>query len=115
MRKSRYSDEEIADTVRQAEAGALVADIVRKLGISEATFHAWKKRIDRLRTHAAPLLRDENAQLVAQISDLMSNRQTCKTCAPSASSAAYREDERMREFPNSSGALKISKTSRKPN
>jgi putative transposase len=83
VRKSRYSDKEIADTVRQAEAGESVIDIVRKLGISEATFQAWKKRIARLRTNDAPQLRDENAELISRVSDLINDRQACKTCAPS--------------------------------
>ena len=42
MRKSRYSDEQIAAALRQAEIGTPVADITRKLGISEATFYVWK-------------------------------------------------------------------------
>ena len=50
MRKSRYSDEQIAAALRQAEIGTLVADITRKLGISEATFHVWKKRFGTLGT-----------------------------------------------------------------
>jgi putative transposase len=91
VRKSRYSDEEIADIVRQAEAGAIVSDIVRALGISEATLYAWKKRIARLKTHDVPLLRHENAQLVSQVSDLMSDRQVCKTCTPQASTSARKK------------------------
>jgi putative transposase len=39
MRKSRYSDEQIAAAMRQAELGTPVAEITRKLGISEATFY----------------------------------------------------------------------------
>jgi len=39
VRKSRYSDEQIAAALRQAEIGTSVADITRKLGISEATFY----------------------------------------------------------------------------
>ena len=40
MRKSRYSDEQIAAALRQAEIGTPIAEIARKLGISEATFYA---------------------------------------------------------------------------
>ena len=43
MRKCRYSDEQIAAALRQAEIGTSVADITRKLGISEATVYVWKK------------------------------------------------------------------------
>jgi putative transposase len=50
LRKSRYSDEQIAAALRQAEAGTPIADITRKLGISEATFYAWRKRFGSLGT-----------------------------------------------------------------
>jgi putative transposase len=50
MRKSRYSHEQIATALRQAEAGRPVTEITRKLGISEATFYAWKKRFGSLGT-----------------------------------------------------------------
>lgn len=39
MRKSRYSYEQIAAPLRQAEIGTPVADITRKVGISEVTFY----------------------------------------------------------------------------
>jgi hypothetical protein len=37
VRKSRYSDEQIAAALRQAEAGTPIAELTRKLGISEAS------------------------------------------------------------------------------
>ena len=44
MKRSRFSDEQIAYALRQPEAGTAVADVCRQLGISEATFYVWKKR-----------------------------------------------------------------------
>lgn len=41
MRKSRFSEEQIAYTLRQAEAGTPVKELCRKLGISEQTFYPW--------------------------------------------------------------------------
>jgi putative transposase len=41
MRKSRFSEEQIAYTLRQADAGAPVKELCRKLGISEQTFYVW--------------------------------------------------------------------------
>jgi putative transposase len=50
VRTSRYSDEQIAAALRQAEAGTPVAEVIRKLGISAATFYAWKRRFGSLGT-----------------------------------------------------------------
>jgi len=73
VRKSRYSDEQIAAALRQAEAGTPVAEITRKLGISEATFYAWKKRFGSLGTpeiRELRQLREENARLQRLVADL---------------------------------------------
>lgn len=80
---TRYSDEEIAAAVREGQAGAPVAEIVRRLGISEATFSVWVKRCEAFQTPENELrrLRDENAQLRQLAADLALNREVCKTCA----------------------------------
>ncbi len=44
MRKSRFSVEQIAMALRQGEAGTPVAEIIRKLGISEQTYYRWKRK-----------------------------------------------------------------------
>jgi putative transposase len=77
VRKSRYSDEQIASALRQAEVGTPVAEIVRKLGISEATFYAWKKRFGSLGTpeiRELRQLREENAKLKQVVADLTLDR-----------------------------------------
>jgi len=38
MKKSKFSEEQIAFALRQAETGTRVAEICRKFGISEQTF-----------------------------------------------------------------------------
>jgi len=43
MRKRKFTEEQIAMALRQGEAGTPVADICRKLGISQATYFRWKK------------------------------------------------------------------------
>lgn len=73
MKKSRFSDAQIAHALRQAEAGTSVADIIRKLGISEATFYSWKKRFGSLGTaeiRELRQLREENARLKRVVADL---------------------------------------------
>jgi transposase-like protein len=44
MKTSKFTDEQIAMALRQAEAGTPVGEICRKLGVSEQTFYRWKKR-----------------------------------------------------------------------
>ncbi len=44
MKKKRYSEEQIADTLRQAEARTLVKELIRKLGVYEHTSYRWKKK-----------------------------------------------------------------------
>ncbi len=44
MKTSKFSNEQVALALRQAEAGTQVGEICRKLGVSEAPFYVWKKR-----------------------------------------------------------------------
>ena len=81
MRKSRYSDDQIEAAIRQVESGAPVDEIVRKLGVSEATFSVWKKRLNRSTEDTSELsrLRFENAELKRLVLDLILDRELCKT------------------------------------
>jgi putative transposase len=44
MKQARFTEEQIAFALRQAEAGTPVVEVIRKLGISEQTFYRWKKK-----------------------------------------------------------------------
>ena len=54
MGKKHFSEEQIAFALRQAESGTSVAEIIRKLGISEQTFYRWKKRFAGLAAAMGP-------------------------------------------------------------
>jgi len=72
MKRSRYSDEQIAYALRQAETGTAVADVCRQLGISDATFYVWKKKYANLgatELRELRLLREENAKLKRLVAD----------------------------------------------
>lgn len=73
MRKSQFSPEQNVKALRQAEGGTVVGEIVRKLGMTEATFYRWKKQyagldVGELRELRA--LREENAKLRGVVADL---------------------------------------------
>ena len=73
MRKSRFSEEQIAMALRQAEAGTTVEEICRKLGIAEGTFYRWKKKFGSLgvsELRELRQLREENRKLKGLVADL---------------------------------------------
>jgi putative transposase len=73
MKTSKFTDEQIALALRQAEAGTPVGEICRKVGVSEQTFYRWKKRFGALGvTELRELrqLRDENRKLKGLVADL---------------------------------------------
>ena len=43
MKKSRFTEEQIAFALKQAETGTSVAKVLRRMGVSEQTFYRWKK------------------------------------------------------------------------
>jgi putative transposase len=73
MKQKRYTDEQIAFALRQAESGTAVAEIYRKLGVSEPTFYRWKKQFAGMGTveiRRLKQLEEENAKLKRLVADL---------------------------------------------
>jgi putative transposase len=73
MKKSRFTDEQIAFALRQAETGTPVAEVIRKMGISEQTFYRWKKLYGGLgpsEVRRLKMLEEENRQLKQMVADL---------------------------------------------
>jgi len=48
MKKTRYSEEQIAFALQQAEMGRPVGEVIRKMGISTQPIYRWKKQYGQL-------------------------------------------------------------------
>jgi putative transposase len=73
VKKSRFTDEQIAYAMKQAETRTPVADVIRRMGISEQTFYRWKKLYGGLgvgELRRLKQLEDENRQLKRLVADL---------------------------------------------
>jgi putative transposase len=66
MKTSKFTEAQSIYALRQAEGGTKVAEVCRKMGISEATFYNWKKKYGGLGTSELRRLKQleaENRQL----------------------------------------------------
>lgn len=73
MKQKRFSLEPIVAVLKQAEAGAPLAELIRRVGISEQTFYRWKKQyvgleVDQVRQ--LKQLQEENSRLKRLVADL---------------------------------------------
>lgn len=62
MKGKRYSEEQITGILKAHEAGAKVADLVRKHGISEQSFYRWKSKYGGIEASEAKRLREMEAE-----------------------------------------------------
>lgn len=48
MKRSKFSEAQVALIVRQVDEGATIGEVCREAGIPEATFYVWRKKYARL-------------------------------------------------------------------
>ena len=73
MKSSRYTPEQVAFAMRQAESGTAVSEICRKMGIAEQTFYRWKKKYGGMGVadvRKLRILEEENRKLKQLVTDL---------------------------------------------
>lgn len=73
MKRKRFSVEQIVAVLKQAEVGVPVAELIRKVGISEQTFYRWKKQyvgLEADQVRQLKQLQEENARLKRLVADL---------------------------------------------
>ena len=78
MKKTKFTEEQIAFALRQAETGTRVVEVCRKLGISDATFYNWRKKYGGLgvpELRRLKQLEEENRKLKQLVADLSLDKQ----------------------------------------
>ena len=74
MPKRTFTEEQIVAALKLAESGTAVADVCRKLGVTETTFSRWKKRFAGLaisELRRLKQLEEENRKLKSLVADLV--------------------------------------------
>ena len=78
MKTSKYTDEQIAFALKQAETGTSVKEVIRKMGITEQTFYRWKKKFSGMMpsdVRRLKQLEEENKQLKKLVAELSLDKQ----------------------------------------
>jgi len=73
MKKSRFTEQQIAYALRQAESGISIQEITRKMSVTEATFYRWKKKFAGMgiaELRRLKQLEEENKKLKRLVADL---------------------------------------------
>ena len=73
MKKSKFTEEQIAFALHQSDTGTWVDEVCPKIGISQATFYAWKKKYGGMGVYELRRLRqleEENRKLKQLVADL---------------------------------------------
>jgi putative transposase len=76
--KKRFTEAQIVFALRQAEAGTPVAEITRRMGVSDPTFYRWKKLYAGLGVNEVRRLKqldEENRKLKQIVADLTLDKQ----------------------------------------
>ena len=73
MKRSRFTEQQIAFVLQQVESGTPVGDVCRKMGVSEQTLYRWKKRFGGLMPSEVRRLKqteEENVRLRRLVAEL---------------------------------------------
>lgn len=81
MKARQYTEEQIIAVLREGEAGARIADLCRKYGMSDATYYNWKAKYTGMTVNdlrRLKVLESENRRLKQIVADQALDNQTLK-------------------------------------
>ena len=81
MKRSRFTQEQIIGVLKERQAGAAVAYLCRKHGISDGTFYTWRSKYGGMEVLEAKRLKameEENARLKKLLAESMLDVPTLK-------------------------------------
>jgi putative transposase len=81
MKKTRYTEEQIVESLKRVDTGLAVKDLCRNMGISEPTYYTWRRKyggMEKTQVMELKKLRDENTKLKRLVADQALDIQTLK-------------------------------------
>ena len=90
MKTTKFTEAQIVFALRQADTGVTVAEVCRKMGISEATYYNWKKKYGGLgvpELRRLKQLEEETQQLQQLVADLSVDKQLLQDVLKKSSEA----------------------------
>ena len=81
MKRSKYTEEQIVNILKEADAGMKIPDLCRKYGFSDATYYNWKAKYGGMSVSDVKRLKqleEENRRLKQIVADLTLDNQALK-------------------------------------
>ena len=99
MKKSQFTEQQVAFALQQAEVGTSVEEVCRKMGISQATFFRWKKVYGGLmpsEVRRLKQLEEENVRLRKLLADLTLDKEMLTEVIKGLNGGTGTRDDRLR-------------------
>ena len=97
MKKSKFTERQILETLQEAESGVPVAEVCRKRGISVATFYQWKRKYAGMTVSELKRVKEleaENARLKRMYRTWRWKTLPSRTCCPESGRAGCQAGRR---------------------
>jgi putative transposase len=81
MKKTKFTEEQMIEAVKQLEAGRSAKELARELGITDQTLYNWRAKYSGMDANEARRLRaleEENRRLKTMVADLSLDKEALK-------------------------------------